>query len=153
MLRRRELLRLGLATGFTALTPRRARAMGFVKGDPPPSPRTTPFVAPLPIPPVLTPVDPFSADCEPPPESDLSRLRFFRVISEQRFVRLHPELPRTQVWGYRDANTPAQGFDVLAGPTIVGRSREPLIVRHENELPRNHVGFGEPSTTVHFHGG
>jgi FtsP/CotA-like multicopper oxidase with cupredoxin domain len=147
------LIRLGLATGVAALTTRRARAAGLVQGDPPPSPRTTPFVARLPIPPVLTPTTPFRADCAPPPQSDLSRLRFHRIVTEQRLVRLHPELPRTLVWGYRDANTPRAGFEVLAGPTFMARAGEPIVVRHENQLPRDHVGFGEPSTTVHFHGG
>jgi FtsP/CotA-like multicopper oxidase with cupredoxin domain len=153
MLRRRELLRLGLASGLSALGARRANALGFVKGDPPPSPRTTPFVAPLPIPPVITPVSPFSADCTLPPQSDPARLRFHRVITEQRLVRLHPELPRTSIWGYRDANTSPTGYEVLAGPTFIGRPGEPLVVRHENQLPRDHVGFGVPNTTVHFHGG
>src|SRR5262249_28864068 len=121
--------------------------------DPPPSPRTTPFVQALPIPPVLTEVAPFQSEATPPPQSDLSRLRFYHVIAEERAVRLHPDLPPTVVWGYRDANTPKGQLSIVAGPTFIGRSQEPIIVRHDNQLPANHVGFGEPSTTIHFHGG
>jgi FtsP/CotA-like multicopper oxidase with cupredoxin domain len=110
-------------------------------------------VARMPLPPVLTAVGGFRADCAPPRESDLTRLRFHRVISEECFVSLHPELPLTRVWRYRDANTARANDPFIAGPTIIGRAREPLIVRHENALPRDHVGFAEPSITVHFHGG
>lgn len=152
-LRRRDLL-MGLAGSASLLAARRAHAAPrFPCSDPPPSPRTTPFLAALPIPPVLTPVAPFPADCALPLQSDLTRLRYFRIISEQRLVRLHPELPETSVWGYRDANTPRGRLDVLAGPTFIARAKEPIIVRHENQLPREHVGFGVPNTTVHLHGG
>ncbi len=151
--RRRDLL-FGLASGASLLGSRRARAATrFLPGDPPPSPRTTPFVAPLPLPPVATTVSPFKADCTPPPQSDLSRLRFYRIVSEERLVRLHPELPLTRMWGYRDANVPRGSFPFAAGPTLVARSKDPHIVRHENQLPADHVGFGDPRTTIHLHGG
>src|SRR5262245_18365212 len=154
MLRRRDLLRLGLASSASVLGSRRAHAArSFVSGDPPPSPRTTPFLQELPFPPPLTTVDPFRADCPLPPQSDLSRLRFYRIIQEERRVRLHPELPLTRVWGYRDANTARGDYPFIAGPTFIGRSGEPIVVRHVNNLPEDHVGFGEPVTTVHFHGG
>ena len=153
MLRRRDLLRLGLVSGASFVSSRKARALTRDGGDPPPSPRTTPFVQALPIPPILTEVPPFKAECTPPAQSDLSRLRFYHVIAEERAVRLHPDLPPTVVWGYRDANTPHGQLSVVAGPTFIGRSQEPIIVRHDNQLPADHVGFGEPSSTIHFHGG
>jgi len=152
-MRRRDFLRLGMAGGAGLFGARNARAVGRVLHDPPPSPRTTPFVQALPVPPLLTTVDPFNAECTPPPQSDPTRLRFYRVIAEERLVRLHPELPLTRVWGYRDANTPRGQYPFLPGPTFIGRSQEPIVVRHVNELPADHVGFGEPSSTVHFHGG
>lgn len=135
------------------LASRRALATSrFAPGDPPPSPRTTPFVTPLPVPPALRPVAPFIAKAAPPAQSDLSRLRYYKVVTDERLVRLHPELPPTRIWGYRDAQTPRSQAGLLAGPTLITRSGEPVIVRHMNQLPRDHVGFGEPSTTVHFHG-
>jgi FtsP/CotA-like multicopper oxidase with cupredoxin domain len=154
MLGRRDLLRFGLSGGAAFFGSRRACARSrFAAGDPPPSPRTTPFVQPLPFPPALTPVDPFRADCPLPPQSDLSRLRFYHMIQEERLVALHPELPLTRVWGYRDANVKRGDYPLVAGPTFIGRSKEPIVVRQENRLPEEHVGFGLPTTTVHFHGG
>jgi FtsP/CotA-like multicopper oxidase with cupredoxin domain len=153
MLRRRDLLRFGLVSSASFLGARRAHARSFCPEDPPSSPRTTPFVQALPFPPELTTVKPFRADCPLPKQSDLKRLRFYRIIQEERLVPLHPELPLTRVWGYRDANTPQGSLPLVAGPTFIGRSGEPIIVRHVNRLPADHVGFGEPVTTVHFHGG
>ena len=98
MFRRRDLIRLGLASGVSLFTARKAHAR-FTPGDPPPSPRLTPFVQPLPVPPILQQVAAFRADCSPPPQSDLSRLRFYKIIAEERAVRLHPDLPPTVVWG------------------------------------------------------
>lgn len=151
MFRRRDLLRMGLAGGLSAAAARPASAARALAGDPPPSPATRPFVQPLPRPPLARPVNPFPAEAELPAQSNLARLRHFRVITEERRVRLHPDLPLTTVWGYRDANSSSYGLH--AGPTFVGRAGAPMIVRHENRLPRNHVGFGIPNTTVHFHGG
>src|SRR3954468_3994344 len=78
---------------------------------PQPSPRTTPFVSPLPIPPPPIQVAPFV----PSPEAvahlrDLGggknppNTKFYQLIQEEALVRLHPELPRTRVWRYRDVN-------------------------------------------------
>ena len=93
----------------------------------------------------------FRPDATLPAQSDLARLRYFHLVTEERRVRLHPDLPLTTCWGYRDVNTSAHPF--LPGPTLVGRAGAPMFVRHENRLPANHVGFGMPFTTVHFHGG
>jgi len=153
MLRRRDLLRYGLASGASFLGARRAHARSSAPDDPPPSPRTAPFIQKLPFPPELTPVEPFRADCPLPAQSDLSRLRFYRLIQEEHLVSLHPELPLTRAWGYRDANVARGTPRNIAGPTFIAHSGEPIIVRHENQLPEDHVGFGEPTTTVHFHGG
>src|SRR6185295_8460998 len=95
----------------------------------------------------------FSSDCQFPAQSDLGRLRFYRIAMEERLVRLHPDLSETLIWGYRDVNTPKGSYPVLPGPTFIGRAEEPIIARFENQLPRNHVGFGEPTMTIHLHGG
>ncbi len=154
MLRRRDLLRFGLASGFSALGANRVHAARrSASGDPPSSPRTTPFVQALPFPAPLTTVAPFLPDCPIPAQSDPARIRFYRIIQEERLVTLHPELPPTRVWGYRDANVARGAYPLVAGPTFIGRAGEPIVVRYENQLPADHVGFGEPVTTVHFHGG
>jgi len=154
MFPRRDLLRLGLVSGASLAAARKASAArGLLPDGPPPSPRTTPFVQPLPFPATLIPVAPFATDCVFPPQSDLSRLRFYRIAVEERLIKLHPDLPATQVWGYRDASTPPGSSLVGPGPTFIGRAKEPIVARFENNLPRNHIGFGEPTTTVHLHGG
>jgi FtsP/CotA-like multicopper oxidase with cupredoxin domain len=153
MIRRRDFLRFGLAGSAALVGSRRARAASSFSDDPPPSPRTTPFVQRLPQPPPLGPVAPFRSDCRFPPQSDLARLRFHQIVMEERLVRLHPELPPTLVWGYRDANTPRGQYPLGLGPTFIGRSGEPIVARFVNRLPEDHVGFGEPFMTVHLHGG
>ncbi|MBK7875888.1 MAG: multicopper oxidase domain-containing protein [Planctomycetes bacterium] len=151
---RRDLLRLSIIGGGLAWTQRRPLFAGPLArpfDDLPPSPTTTPFVTPLPAPPVLTPVAPFAApDVTFPPQA-VNAPTYYKIISEERFVSLHPELPPTRMWGYRDANV--ANWPYAVGPTIVARAEHPIVVRHENQLPANHVGFGVPEETVHFHGG
>ena len=73
-------------------------------------------------------------------------------MQEAALVNLHPELPDTPVWRYRDVNAPANS-PFVPGPTFQVRQGEPQVIRHLNRLPAGHVGFGVPHTTVHFHGG
>jgi FtsP/CotA-like multicopper oxidase with cupredoxin domain len=117
-------------------------------GDPPASPRVTPFIAPLPIPASANPQPAFATAAQTPPGAGSPT--FYELIAEARSVRLHPELPPTRVWGYRDASVPSTSL--MLGPTLVQRAGQPIIVRYRNELPRNHVGFGITDTVIHYHG-
>jgi FtsP/CotA-like multicopper oxidase with cupredoxin domain len=61
--------------------------------------------------------------------------------------KFHPAIPPTTVWGF-DGQFP--------GPTFKARYQKPdapsaNIVRFYNELPADHVGFGIPSITTHLH--
>lgn len=123
------------------------------------SPATTPFVSPLPIPPPPIQVAPFT----PSPEAvahlgDLgggsipANTRYYQLIEEEVLVQLHPELPLTPVWRYRDVNAPPDS-PFVTGPTFVVTHGDPQVVRQMNRLPADHVGFGMPDTTVHLHGG
>lgn len=158
MLNRRDLLRAGaLSGGFAMLPSARAFARpAFLEsgsGNQPSSPATTPFVAPLTFPPKATTVAPFApVDAALPPQSVIAPA-YHHVIDEQRFLQVHPQLPPTKLWGYRDANVPAGTWPHALGPTFVGKALHPLFVRHTNALPANHVGFGVPEMTVHLHGG
>lgn len=147
---RRELMRYSLAGGgLLALSREKLLARPF--DGLPPSPATTPFVAPLPLPPRITASAPFAApDVVFPPQA-VNAPAYYQIVAEERLVSLHPQLPPTRVWGYRDANVANWPFGV--GPTLTARAKFPLVVRHRNQLPANHVGFGVPETTVHFHGG
>lgn len=156
MLNRRDMLRLGLVgSGITMLPGGKALATPSIKllDDLPASPPTTPFLAALPTPPTATTVNAFMSECTLPSQSNTSQLRYFRLITEERFVQAHPQLPPTKFWGYRDANVPAGSWNFALGPTFKERQLRPVIVRHENNLPVNHTGFGVTTTTVHLHGG
>jgi FtsP/CotA-like multicopper oxidase with cupredoxin domain len=148
------MLKLGLVTGLPLLAPRMAATLG----RPESSPRTTPFVSPLPIPPKAIQVAPFT----PSPEA-VAHLRnlgggsippntkYYQLIQEEALVQLHPELPRTRVWRYRDVNAPPNN-PFAPGPTFIVNHGDPQVVRQMNRLPANHVGFGETNTTTHLHG-
>ena len=41
----------------------------------------------------------------------------------------------------------------LPGPCFVAKYGEPILVRVENALPHDHVGFGTPEISTHLHNG
>jgi FtsP/CotA-like multicopper oxidase with cupredoxin domain len=177
MLTRRDLMKLGfIGGGYVILGP--DGSISQADDDLPASPSTTPFIDELPLPGIALEVEPFF---DLPFEYlqkwvDVNTTRFFKIVSEQRQVKFHSELPLTTIWGYRDLSPfaePTVGAGSLLplphhilGPTIVqafGEFRPPTaatpplgggyVVRHINCLPKNHRGFGVPRTTVHLHGG
>ncbi|MFC7623084.1 multicopper oxidase family protein [Microlunatus sp. GCM10028923] len=86
-------------------------------------PLPAPYRQPLPIPPVLQPV-------ERRPDADV-----YEITQRAATAKIIPGL-ETPIWGY-------QG--IFPGPTIESRSGRTTIVRHRNELP--------VPTVVHLHGG
>jgi spore coat protein A len=115
-------------------------------GDPvnPADPNTVPkFVDPLPIPPILQPVD--IVDGKP----------FFEVRMRQNQQQLHRDFPPTTIWGYNG---------MWPGPTIVARRNHPIRVHWINNLPTtplltvDHSIHGAESfrpdvrNVVHLHG-
>lgn len=169
MLTRRSLLKAGLYSGAavalptgctnTESGPGKHRIGVAVSRDAiAPSPPTTPFVMDLPIPPPPQEVAPFAS----PPNAHLigPGTKFYEIIEEEHLVQIHPQLPPTLTWGYRDihaprSNVPSANFAV--GPTFRAQMAtgpgQGVIVRQHNQLPANHQGFGVPFTTVHLHGG
>ncbi|MGW7824879.1 O-aminophenol oxidase PhsA [Streptomyces puniciscabiei] len=75
----------------------------------------TPYVAPLPVPPVLRPA---SADV----------LRETEIAIRPAWVRLHPQLPPTLMWGY-DGQVP--------GPTIEVRRGQRVRIAWTNRIPKD----------------
>jgi FtsP/CotA-like multicopper oxidase with cupredoxin domain len=167
MIRRREVLKLGLVAGGSGLLARRAAAadpsdlLKFLcppDGEPPdlatPSPPARPFVAPLFVPPVMQPV----AKLDPPPDPRAhQRYEEFKPqklyeIHEQELTNwvYHPDPPYgggSFSWGF-NGSTP--------GPTYHARYGEPILVRRYNDLPPvgvSKVNFALPSTTSHLHNG
>jgi len=155
---RRELLRLGAFSPAYAYLSKRGfgRKLPASFWDDPHSPPTTPFVAPLPIPDPILPAAPFrprGPDLSILTPAHLSRLRYHRIVAEEVRLALHPELPPSTVWRYRDLAVPSERVPSGLGPTLVAHMNEPMLVRHWNGLPEDHTGFGVPELTVHFHGG
>ena len=153
MATRRGILKAGLAGGSALVVPKLARAqLCAPDGIPPdlivrPSPRTTPFVAPLTIMPVKKPIPREQLDPAPDPEAhqrwyEFEPQVFYDVHQTAFYHSYHPELPPTYSWGYDG---------MLPGPTFHTRYGEPIFVRQNNDLPPDYVGFAMPSTTVHLH--
>ncbi|WP_233523335.1 multicopper oxidase family protein [Dyella solisilvae] len=101
--------------------------------------RLTPFVDPLPAPPVLRATHGAS----------------LRVVMRESEQRLHRDLPPTRLWTYQGS---------MPGPTIEARSGETLRIEWSNGLPArhflpidHHICGAEPGTpevraVVHVHG-
>lgn len=118
------------------------------------SPRTTPFVEPLPV---YTPKTSLSA-LTPPPypaatgdecgRADHQRWgefpanKFYELDVRQAMHSFHKDLPTQAIWGYDG---------IFPGPTFVAKYGEPVIVRIHNNLPQNHIGYGSPEISTHLH--
>jgi FtsP/CotA-like multicopper oxidase with cupredoxin domain len=142
---RRELARLGLVAGsahyFRGASLRSALAADVA------SPRTTPWVQPLPVPAVLKPKSPM-------PAYDHAKHQHCRGVFDphtylelpvrQAAHRFHPALPPSTIWGYGGT---------FPGTTIDLRYNQPVFLRILNQLPTvgRHVGFGHPEIAPHLH--
>ena len=164
MIERREFVKMGIAAGAGSLLTPTAEAQGrndllqflcLPDGLPPdpPSPKSTPFVADLYIPPIKQPVA--RLDPSPDPKAHQRYEEFppkkFYEIREQEFLwKFHPEPPY-------DKGSWSWGFDGASpGPTYHARYGEPILVRRFNQLPpvgRGNVTFAMPRTTSHLHNG
>jgi spore coat protein A, manganese oxidase len=109
----------------------------------------TPFVDPLPIPPILQPIG-----IHPDPTNSKLLIPCYRMAMREFTQQLHRELKPTRLWGYGGC---------VPGPTIETVSGRPLLVEWINQLPirhflpidyRLHGAKGQPEvrTVVHVHG-
>jgi FtsP/CotA-like multicopper oxidase with cupredoxin domain len=155
MATRRDMLKLSLLAGGTALAaPKKAFSQLCLDDGIPsplqvsPSPPTRPFVDPLYIPPIAQPVPLSSLVPGPDPARHQRWHEFlpqkYYVQREQQFLwSYHRDLPLTPTWGW-DGSSP--------GATFHARYGEPIFVRRYNDLPLvNALGYGLPSTTIHLH--
>ncbi len=122
----------------------------------PSSPQVTPFQIAMPVQPVmqpssaLTPMPTLNANTafgEAPRTDHQGWTQFapqaFYDVRVQEFNHLfHPQYPLQPVWGFN-------GF--MPGPTIAARYGQPALVRFRNDLPPNHIGFGDPNISIHLH--
>jgi spore coat protein A len=111
----------------------------------------TPWVDPLPILPIAK-----NNGLRPSPEHSGVNLPWYRVPMREMRVKLHRDLPATQVWTYGGS---------FPGPVFDTRSGEGLMVEWANELPMKHflpidhtlhgaeADKPEVRAVVHLHGG
>jgi FtsP/CotA-like multicopper oxidase with cupredoxin domain len=179
-LSRREMFRMGLAMGGGGLAALQG-ARGFkpywayaAKGSGSGgslelrSPRNTPFVDPLPIPPVMTPVtlNPAPTKGVNPAVSAATGFRETSRPDHQRWEQFLPTVmyesveravphdfypdidgvPPSTVWTFVEASTGK------AGPLwIKARYGDPIVHRIHNDLPEENGGFGINETSTHLH--
>ena len=120
------------------------------------APYTTPFVVALPLPQIAKSVSGLSpAPSREAGEKEAGRMphqawdkfppkKFYEIKVEEKDHEFHPELPRQKIWGYGG---------ITPGPCFVATYGEPILVRIENDLPEDHVGFGTPEISTHLHNG
>ena len=171
-LSRREMMRLGLLTSAGTLVVKgglSSRAYAQVRLTPP-SPPTKPWVQPLPILPIKTPVAPDKLtfghpDGTTPTDGTKRRInhqlcsydsvtgayggkfpprKFYELFMQDANHRFHPSWTASKVWGF-DGRYPGPRFNAYYG--------EPIMVRYHNRLPsrKKHVGFGIPEIAIHLH--
>jgi spore coat protein A, manganese oxidase len=129
MLNRRKMIR-NSALGIAALlaSPRRVLAEDS-------SPLLTPFLDPLRIPPVLTPVV-------------RGKTHYYTLTMRAGLTRLHRNLPRTVIWGFNG---------MYPGPTIKAIKGHPVVIRQIHQLPDDYSSAGGDAMmaakpAVHLHG-
>jgi spore coat protein A, manganese oxidase len=134
---------LGIGAGAAAGVTLAGSGMGtfLTKEAQAASPKLTPFVDALPIPPVLTGATQ-------------------SLTTDQSTHRFHRDLPESTVWGYNDGVKKKSGY---LGPTIEIQRNSTTTVYFTNNLPDTHLlpvnraVAGERSTTprilTHMHGG
>ncbi len=111
----------------------------------------TPFVDPLPIPPVARP-----SGTRPNPENHAESIPYYRIAMKAVTVKVHRDLPATRMWSFGDS---------FPGPTIETQSAQGMIVDWVNQLPSRHFlpidhtlhgadkSLPEVRGVVHLHGG
>lgn len=163
-LSRRDLMRMGLRTAGGMLVAKhglsaRAAKAGMVApiNDPPPGPTTVPFVDELPIPPVAqgstTPLTPAPTIAPLPGESRMEAHQRYNEFFPQKYYefpvreglhKFHRDLSAQTIWGFNG---------ITPGVTYHAYYNEPILVRLRNELPAEHVGYGDPTISTHQHNG
>ena len=165
-LTRRDLVQLGLLTvGGYLVTKLGLSTRAAGAGGAPRSPRTTPWVEELPVPPVATPVEVDALGARPTKAPDLPAGELGRndphqhwelydpagadhylIENRETLVSWHRELPLDRCWCFNG---------MFPGPRIHARRGRPVLIRFRNQLPSldQHVGYGRPTPSTRVDNG
>jgi FtsP/CotA-like multicopper oxidase with cupredoxin domain len=157
--RRRNVLKLGFAASASAaiVTAKTGHAQGA--GDLSPSPRTRPWVVPLPVykPKQPVPIEFFGTkpprkyanvagnECGRDPHQrwdEFPPKKFYDMRIKQVWHEFHPDLPKQDCWSY-DGMVP--------GPTFHSRYGESILLRIHSDIPDDATGPGSPQFSTHLH--
>ena len=142
---RRELNRLGLLAGGSyfgvrGLSLRQALAQTVT------SPKLTPWKDEMPVPRAM-------GDSGHQDGYDVAKHQWCKDYYEPKHEYLlrakasphkfHSDLPLSDTWAY--------GENGFGGTMIDARYGEPILIRVQNDLPADHVGFGQPEIATHLH--
>ena len=139
---RRTLLTTGLAAGAGITAAPFIIRKGIAQAGTPVT--LTPWVDPLPTPPVLNPANIVSGASFDPRVTAFGAPNYHELIEAEGFHQFHRDLPATKMWLYNGT---------FPGPTFINRLGIPTVIRRINNLNPAHVGFGMPETSMHHHGG
>ncbi len=173
-LSRRDMIKAGLLTSAGLLIPKRglsARALNSA-GEPTgwmPSPTVTPFIDPMPIPPIAQSTPQFTVGAPPTaapnnaagegrtrahqalvdPIMDTNVNRFaprklYQVEQREALLNVHQQYPAQRLWTFNGT---------VPGQTYVARYGEPILIRNINSLPDDNGGFGIDQASTHLHNG
>jgi spore coat protein A, manganese oxidase len=113
--------------------------------------RLTPYVDPLPLPPLAKP-----AGMRPSPDDPSQQIPYYRMAMQAIESKIHRDLPATRMWGFANCSP---------GPTFEARSHQGLMVEWVNNLPHKHflpidhtlhgaeANLPEVRSVIHLHGG
>ena len=139
---RRTLLTTGLAAGAGITAAPFIIRKGIAQAGTPVA--LTPWVDPLPTPPVLNPANIVSGAAFDPRVTAFGAPNYHELEEAEGFHQFHRDLPATKMWLYNGT---------FPGPTFINRLGIPTVIRRINNLNPAHIGFGMPETSMHHHGG
>ena len=142
---RRELNRMGLLAGGTffgvrGLSLRKALAQTVA------SPRTTPWKDEMPVPVVMKDSghqDGYDVNKHQWCADHYEPKHEYLLTAQADQHSFHSDLPKSEIWSY--------GSNGFGGTMIDAHYGEPILIRVKNNLPANHVGFGQPEISTHLH--
>jgi FtsP/CotA-like multicopper oxidase with cupredoxin domain len=162
-LSRRDMLKYGLLTAGGMLVAKSGLSIRASGAGTLVSPKTTPWVEPLPIPSPLQHDESFdltkltaglNGDSNEAPRADhqmwddYKPKKLYRMESKDRTWSFHRDYGNQKIWNFQGDSEDTAKY---AEPTIHAKYGEPIVIRNKNSLPAGNKGYGIPDTSTHLH--